>query len=216
MFKNKNHAGSLLVPLLEDLHLQNPLVIGIPRGGVEVASPIARGIQAPLYVIIPRKIGAPFNPEYAVGAVAPDGTVSYDETLLNYLGLIPQDMEKVIQREKQEIAKRTHLYGKWGTLPDLKNYMVILVDDGIATGYTVKAALSSLRKQTTNPIILAVPVLPEDVVSSFESLVDKLIYLHAPIDFRAVGQFYEDFSEISHEAVLNILEETNKKVTCHE
>lgn len=210
MFENKTHAGSLLAPLLEALKLDNPLVIGIPRGGVEVASPIARRIKAPLYVIIPRKIGAPFNPEYAVGAVAPDGTVIYDENLLNYWGLTPQDMEKIIAKEKKEIAERTELYGKWGILPDLKKYTVILVDDGIATGYTVKAALTSLRKQTGNPIILAVPVLPEDLVPAFVSLADRLIYLHAPHDFRAVGQFYGDFSEIPHQAVLNIIEETNK------
>ncbi len=205
MFKNRTHAGTLLVPLLQDLQLKNPLVIAIPRGGVEVASPIARGIQAPLYVIIPRKIGAPFNPEYAVGAVAPDGTVSFDETLLNYWGLIPQDMEKIIDKEKQEIARRTELYGKWALLPDLKNYSVVLVDDGIATGYTVKAALSSLRKQTTNSIVLTVPVLPENLIPTFESLVDRLIYLYAPLDFRAVGQFYQDFSEKSHEDILQVL-----------
>lgn len=205
MFKNRTHAGTLLVPLLQDLQLKNPLVIAIPRGGVEVASPIARSIQAPLYVIIPRKIGAPFNPEYAVGAVAPDGTVSFDETLLNYWGLIPQDMEKIIDKEKQEIARRTELYGKWALLPDLKNYSVVLVDDGIATGYTVKAALSSLRKQTTNSIVLTVPVLPENLIPTFESLVDRLIYLYAPLDFRAVGQFYQDFSEKSHEDILQVL-----------
>lgn len=209
MFNNKKHAGMLLSAKIEELIIDNPLLIGIPRGGVEVAEPIAQSLQAPLYVTLPRKIGAPFNREYAVGALAPDGTISYDEFTLNLLGLTSKDLKPVITREQLEIKKRLELYGPWGQLPDLKHHSVILIDDGIATGYTVRAAINSLKKHTDNPLILAVPVLPSDLVDSFAALVDILIYLEAPADFRAVGQYYKDFSELTHEAVIDILKKAN-------
>lgn len=210
MFVNRKHAGSSLAQKISPQELENPLVIGIPRGGIEVAAPLAQALAAPLYVILPRKLGAPFNREYAVGALAPDGTVSLDEDLISRLGLAREDLEPIITKESQEIQKRTGVYGPWGKLPDLAGRTVILVDDGIATGHTVKAALSSLRKSSAKKLLLAVPVLPEDAVSTFASLVDRLVYLEAPSDFAAVGQFYDDFSETAHQTVLDLLERTNK------
>jgi len=198
-----------LASKVAELKLENPVVIGIPRGGVEVAAPIAKKIGAPLYVILPRKIGAPHNPEFAVGALAPDHTAVFDEKTLDMLGLTPAALQPVIEREKEEIKRRLALYGKWGVLPDLAGRDVVLVDDGIATGQTVKAALSSLQKKTDNPITLAVPVLPEDEVPAFTKLAGRLVFLEAPPYFRAVGQFYLDFSDLPHEALLSLLEETN-------
>lgn len=209
MFATRKHAGTLLSEKIKELDIDNPLIIGIPRGGVEIAEPIAQNLPAPLFVTLPRKIGAPFNPEYAVGALAPDGTINYDEFTLAMLGLTYDDLNPVIAREQQEITKRLKLYGSWGQLPDLNNHSVILVDDGIATGYTVRAAIDSLKKQAYK-LILAVPVLPHDLVDPFAASVDKLIYLEAPVDFRAVGLYYKDFSELSHKAVINILENANK------
>jgi len=212
MLKNRRHAGTLLAEILTGLDLNNPFVIGIPRGGVEVAAPIAQALQAPLYVILPRKIGSPLNPEFAVGALAPDGTATYDQTVLSFLGLTPLDLEPVLAREIKEIEKRLDLYGHWGRLPDLTNNTVILVDDGIATGHTVKAALSSLKKKTPHPVVLAVPVLPYDALETFMGLAGKLIYLEAPRFFQAVGQFYYDFSDLPHEEVIAILKQANEVV----
>ncbi|MCR4441799.1 MAG: phosphoribosyltransferase family protein [Peptococcaceae bacterium] len=211
MFRNRNQAGLLLASEVAGLNLEKPVVIGIPRGGVEVAAPIAKKLGAPLYVILPRKIGAPHNPEFAVGALAPDHTAVFDEETLDLLGLTPAALQPVIEKEKEEIKKRLELYGRWGVIPDLAGCDVILVDDGIATGQTVKAALSSLQKKTDNPLILAVPVLPEDAVPIFTALAGRLVFLEAPRYFRAVGQFYEDFSDLPHETLISLLEETNSK-----
>jgi predicted phosphoribosyltransferase len=211
LFRNRNQAGLLLASEVAGLNLEKPVVIGIPRGGVEVAAPIAKKLGAPLYVILPRKIGAPHNPEFAVGALAPDHTAVFDEETLDLLGLTPAALQPVIEKEKEEIKKRLELYGRWGVIPDLAGCDVILVDDGIATGQTVKAALSSLQKKTDNPLILAVPVLPEDAVPIFTALAGRLVFLEAPRYFRAVGQFYEDFSDLPHETLISLLEETNSK-----
>lgn len=213
MFKNRKHAGEILAAKLTEDQPNNPLVIGIPRGGIETAAPLAEKLGAPLYVIQPRKIGAPFHPEYAVGALAPDGTVTLDETALASWGLTHFDLERVIEKEKQELEKRLHLYGRWSILPDLSEHTIILVDDGIATGHTVRAALSSLKKKTSNSVVLAVPVLPLDAVPLFRELADKLYYLEAPAYFQAVGQFYDDFSDLSHEDILDLLEKTNSSTT---
>lgn len=212
MFKNRRQAGSLLAEKIAEAEIKNPYVIAIPRGGVEVAASVAVRLKASLSVILPRKIGVPSNPEYAVGAVALDGTVTYDDTALGFLGISRRDLEPVIEREKKEIEKRLALYSPWGSLPDLMKNTVILVDDGIATGQTVKAALSSLKKKTGNPVVLAVPVLPDDAVDTFAMLAGKLVYLKAPRFFQAVGQFYYDFSDLRHEEIRAILEETNQ---CH-
>lgn len=213
MFKNRRQAGVLLAEKIIALEIENPYVIAIPRGGVEVAAPVAVRLEAPLNVILPRKIGAPYNPEYAVGAVAPDGTVTYDEIALGYLGLSRHDLEPVIAKEKREIKNRLALYSPWGVLPDLTNNTVILVDDGIATGQTVKAALSSLQKKTQNPVILTVPVLPHDAVETFVQLAGKLVYLDAPRFFQAVSQFYENFSDLPHGEITAILDQVNRNIS---
>lgn len=209
LLKNRQEAGTLLASKLKNLALNNPVVISIPRGGIEVAQPIAEKLRAPLYVILPRKLGAPFNKEFAVGALAPDGTTFFDFSLMELYDLTIENLQPVIQAETKEIAKRMELYKPWDQLPDLTNHTVILVDDGIATGDTIKAALFSLKKKTDDSLILAVPILPGDKVDSFSFLVNHLFYLAAPFDFRSVGQYYEDFSETSHNDVQKILEKTN-------
>jgi predicted phosphoribosyltransferase len=199
---------------MQHLYKSDAIVIGIPRGGVIVAAEVAAALDAPLDVIVPRKIGAPFNPELAVGAVAPDGTIFYDEALISYTGIDRQGLEQQAAKELQEIERRRGLYrgarvrkapaGPEST-PEYRGRTVILVDDGIATGYTVQAALRSLRQQEPERLVLAVPVAPPASLARLRPDADEVICLFAPEDFYAVGQFYQDFGQTTDEEVIAAL-----------
>lgn len=205
IFADKYHAGKLLADILRTKELHNTKLIAIPRGGVEVADPIAQALKSSIHVIIPRKIGSPFNTEYALGAVAPDGSTYLDDFLLSSLNMKESQLKPIIDREMEEIKTRMEKYQPWSLLPDLTDSTVILIDDGIATGHTVKAALKGIKNKGAKKLLLAVPVLPHDIVDEFQALVDELVYLEAPQFFQALGQFYEDFSPTTHDTVLQIL-----------
>jgi putative phosphoribosyl transferase len=183
-------------------------VLGIPRGGVIVAEKVAEALD----VIVPRKIGAPFNPELAVGAVAPDGTVFYDEALIKRVGIDRQSLEKQAAKELQEIETRLSTYcgaactsSGPGAAPEYQGRIVILVDDGIATGYTAQAALRSLRRQKPNRLVLAVPVAPPGSIYRLGADADEIICLLTTEDFYGVGQFYQDFRQATDQDVITAL-----------
>ena len=210
MFTDRRDAGRRLAARLQHLQKPDAVVIGIPRGGVIVAAEVAAALNAPLDVIVPRKIGAPFNPELAVGAVAPDGTIFYDEALISYAGIDRQDLEQQAARELQEIGRRLSVYqvarsGGPGAAPEYRGRTVILVDDGIATGYTVQAALLSLRQQKPGRLVLAAPVSPPDSLARLRPDADEIICLLVPEDFYAVGQFYQDFHQTTDQEVIAAL-----------
>ena len=209
IFRDRRHAGELLArAILErfDGNLVNPVVVAIPRGGVVVAEPVAEVLKAPIELVIPRKIGAPFNEEFAVGAVTEDGYVLLNPSVpFEALGITKDYIERKAREEIEEIERRREKYLSGFKRIPLEGRDVILVDDGIATGLTVKAAISSLKRQNPNRIILAVPVMPADRVPEFRDLVDDLIVLYAPEFFQAVGQFYQNFSQTTDEEVIEIL-----------
>ncbi|HIP92896.1 MAG TPA: phosphoribosyltransferase [Desulfurobacteriaceae bacterium] len=217
IFKDRFHAGKLLSEklrylisekYLEDYKNDNIVVLAIPRGGVEVGYIIAREFDLPLRVIIPRKIGAPFNEEFAIGAVTEDGEVLLNTEALLVYNIPKEYILRKVEEELKEIKRRKDLYQGFKEDISLKDKVVILVDDGIATGLTVKAALNFIKKQNPKAIVLAVPVLPADRVEDLKKLVDDLIYVEAPIDFWAVGQFYENFPQTDHETVVRLLKDT--------
>ena len=213
VFRDRREAGELLAEAIlrkYDGTLENPVVVAIPRGGVVVAEPIAEALNAPLELVIPRKIGAPFNEEFAIAAVTEDGTVLMNPSITGdvayRLGISEDYIKRKALEEIEEIERRKEKYlGSREKIP-LTGREVILVDDGIATGLTVKAAIASLRKEKPKKIILAVPVMPADKVPEFQELVDDLIVIHAPEFFSAVGQFYYDFSQTTDEEVIEIME----------
>jgi predicted phosphoribosyltransferase len=213
VFRDRREAGELLAEAIlrkYDGTLENPVVVAIPRGGVVVAEPIAEALNAPLELVIPRKIGAPFNEEFAIAAVTEDGTVLMNPSITGdvayRLGISEDYIKRKALEEIEEIKRRKEKYlGSREKIP-LTGREVILVDDGIATGLTVKAAIASLRKEKPKKIILAVPVMPADKVPEFQELVDDLIVIHAPEFFSAVGQFYYDFSQTTDEEVIEIME----------
>ncbi|MEW6662466.1 MAG: phosphoribosyltransferase [Bacillota bacterium] len=204
LFKDRREAGEKLAARLKGLG-DKVLVLAIPRGGVVVAAPVARVLNAPLDVIIPRKVGAPINPEVAIGAVTQDGYVLWNEELMGRLGLNEADMQPAVEETLQEIKRRLLFYRGDSPPPVIQGKTVILVDDGIATGFTVKAALRSIARQEPSWLILAVPVAPAEVIPEMAAEVDEVVCLASPEPFYAVGQFYEDFDQTTDKEVCWLL-----------
>ena len=206
MFEDRREAGQLLAQRLQDLKdIPDVVVLGIPRGGVVVAAEIAHMLNAPLDVYITRKLGAPGNPELAIGAVAEDGTVVLDEESIAFLRVPESYLEEERRRQQEEIRRRADRYRRGRPPVPLEGKRVILVDDGVATGHTVEAAIRALRQQPIKELILAVPVGPPTTIARLRALVDRLEVLSEPDVFWAVGMFYRDFRQVSDEEVESLL-----------
>jgi len=201
MFEDRVAAGRSLARALRKLEGENPIVLGIPRGGVIVAAEVARELRTGLDVIIPRKIGAPENPELAIGAVAGDGQVIMNRELVKSLNVSKDYIDQHIDKELEEIKRRRRQY--MGELSGLNvgNKVVLIIDDGLATGYTAWAAVKALRMLEPRKIILAVPVAPAETVAKLAPEVDELVILSAPREFYAVGQFYKEFRQVTDDEV---------------
>ena len=208
LFKNRTDAGKKLADLMKEYQGTDTLVLAIPRGGLIVGIEIARSLKLKIDLIIPRKIGAPFNPEMAVGAVTQDKTIILNKILLDRLGLREEDLKEQITQEVKEIDRRMRLYRKSNHYPDYKQKNIILVDDGIATGYTIFASINSINKIfNPNNIILAVPVAPLEIIEKLESMANIIKCLHIPKDFYAIGQFYENFVQVTDQEVIDLMED---------
>lgn len=210
-FLNRRDAGQQLAAKLLGDHKGAPqrdrIVLGIPRGGIVVADEIARALDAPLDVFITRKIGAPFNRELALGAVASDGTVFLDQALIHGLHIPQKLVERARDKQLREIQRRVEMYRRDKPPLALENKIVILVDDGIATGATTMAALRALKYKNPARIILAVPIAPRQVVPMLRAECDELVILDTPESFVAVGYFFQDFGQVSDKQVVEILRE---------
>ena len=204
-FLDRKDAGEKLGLALMKYKNQDTVILGIPRGGTVVAAEVARSLEAPLDVIIPRKMGAPHNPEVAIGAVTQDGTIIKDETMVQLLGVSEEQIRVLAEKVSGEISRRVNAYRRGRLGLNLEGKTVIVVDDGIATGFTVQAALKSIRNVNPCRLILAVPVLPADTVQLLQEKVDELVYLQAPELFYAVGQFYIEFDQTSDNEVIELL-----------
>lgn len=203
---DRREAGERLAARLEIYRGREPLFLAVPRGGVVVAEEIHRAIGGELDVIITRKIGAPHQRELAIGATSGDGVVMLNDELISRIGVFPDYVKKAAAREQAEIIRRLEKYRGQRPLPQIEGRLVVVVDDGVATGYTLLAALSSLRRHNPAELALAVPVGPPETFDRLNKEVDALVYLEAPVDFAAVGQFYRHFDQVSDEEVVEILE----------
>ncbi len=207
LFADRREAGELLATRLAGYLGQQPLVFGIPRGGVIVAAPVAGRLGAPLDVVVPRKLTSPHNEELAIGAVAEDGTLYVDETLVAYLGVTEDYLRREAAHQIEEIKRRTALYRHGRPAREVKDRTVILVDDGVATGYTVLAAMRYLRRQEPRQLILAVPVAAPDTLIKLREEADRVVVVSSPDPFYAVGQFYRQFAQTTDEEVIDLLED---------
>ncbi len=203
--RNRKEAGQKLVPQLLDYKGKDVVVLAIPRGGVVLGYEIARALGAPLDIVVPRKIGAPGNPELAIGAIAEDGTVVLDEGLVQMFRVSNEYLEIERTAEMAEIRRRTLAFR--GGLPplDLSNRVVILVDDGLATGATMKAAVASVRKRGASRIVVAVPVAPPDTVRELSKMIEHVVCPIVYEPFMAIGQFYDDFAQVEDDEVVRLL-----------
>jgi len=211
MLKDRVDAGQKLaerVMIYKDE--PNLVILGLPRGGVVVANEISKALDAPLDIVVPRKVGAPFNPELAVAAVTENGTVLYNEELMKKLGISIDDIDDEVEKEKKEAMRRLDLYRGDRPLLNLEDKTVILVDDGIATGYTMKAAIMSVRLRGAKKVIVAVPVMPSDILLTMQELADAVHYVLMPEIFYSISQFYERFPQTTDEQVIELMNTAKK------
>jgi putative phosphoribosyl transferase len=211
-FSNRAEAGQLLAERLRNYAgRDDAIVLGLPRGGVPVAFEVARALGLPLDVFIVRKLGVPGFEELAAGAIASGGVRVLNEDVLRALPNAEEVIEEVTAREAAELERREKSYRDGRPAPELRGRVVILVDDGLATGATMRAAVKALRQRGVAKIVVAVPVGPPDTCREFEDEADETICASAPEFFQAVGQYYEDFSQTSDEEVRELLARAVRK-----
>ncbi|OGV27514.1 MAG: phosphoribosyl transferase [Legionellales bacterium RIFCSPHIGHO2_12_FULL_37_14] len=205
-YQDREEAGSVVADNLKD-YMDNPnaIVLALARGGVPVGYEIAKKLHLPLDVMIVRKLGVPTNPEFAFGAITSGGVIILNQEIIKTLALKEQVIAEIKEKEEQELTRREKVYRGARPLPNIENKTVILVDDGIATGYTVKAAIIALRKQNPAQIILAVPVAPQDTLKELQNLVDDIVCPLIPDDLQAVGLWYRVFAQTSDAEVIQLL-----------
>lgn len=207
IFKDRQAAGKLLAERLKDqAGKSDRIVLAIPRGGVVVAAEIAKKLHLPLDIVITRKIGAPSQPELALGAVDPNGEVVWDQQLLDDLGLKAQDLQDQVQSQVEEIKRRDQVYRFAKGPLAVTGQTVILVDDGVATGATIISAIYYLKSLQVKDIVVAVPVAALDIAERLSKLVLEVVILHAPENLGAVGNFYTSFEPVGDDKVIQLLE----------
>ncbi|MFN8489328.1 MAG: phosphoribosyltransferase [Caldilineaceae bacterium] len=210
LFENRRDAGQKLAKrLLKYAHQPQVLVLGLPRGGVPVAFEVAKALDAPLDIFLVRKLGVPGHEELAMGAIASGGVRVLNQALIRSLEIPPQVIAAITQQEQQELERREHAYRGNRPKPNLANRTVLLVDDGLATGASMRAAVLALREQHPARIVVAVPTAAPDACIEFAKLVDEMICAETPDPFWGVGMWYYDFSPTNDEEVRALLAEAH-------
>ena len=207
-FVDRRDAGQRLARLLSDNRVAEPVVVALPRGGVPVAEEIARSLDAPLEIFGVRKLGAPGNREYGVGAIAEDGTRVVDPEATAVLGIRNEDLESVAAREREEMGRQLRLYRGDRPAPDLHRRTVVIVDDDAATGLTDAAAIHAIRRQEPRRVILALPVCSPPALELLRGEADQVFCLRVPRAFHGVGESYLDFGQVSDQEVIDALRRT--------
>lgn len=207
LFSNRLDAGKQLAEALRTLpHIEDSRVLALPRGGVPVGYSVAKELDLPLDVLVVRKLGVPYQPELAMGAIASGGIQFLDHALIRNMGISETQLNAIIERERWELQQKEKYYSPH-TFQTILDHHVILVDDGIATGSTMFAAVDAVRSQSPESITVAVPVAPTDMQWKMKRKADRFICLDSPVPFYAVGSHYGDFTQTSDEEVSNYLQE---------
>lgn len=205
VFQDRTDAGERLAAALDRIQSENPIVLGLARGGVVVAAAVAKRLNAPLDALICQKVGAPNHPEYAVGAVAPGGIVVADNDALSQLEISKTEFERMAELKVAEVNRRLGVYRGGQQPPEVAGRTVVIVDDGLATGTTALAAVQYARKLGAARVVLAAPVCSSGAIDLLEDEVDELICLSEPSFFYAVGQWYRDFNQVGDDEVIALL-----------
>ncbi|MDJ0727480.1 MAG: phosphoribosyltransferase [Prochloraceae cyanobacterium] len=215
IFSNRTEAGVLLAKKLQPIYLDRAdlIVLGLPRGGVPIAYQVAKVLHAPLDICLVRKLGVPGHQELAMGAIASGGIMILNEDLVRSLKISSKAIEGVINKEQKELKRREIQYRGDRAAPNLRDRSVILIDDGIATGSTIQAALSSIKKQRPELIVVAVPVAAPDICKELKKEVDEVICLITPEWLYSISLWYEDFSPTSDEEVRYFLAKSRQELT---
>ena len=209
MFEDRYQAGELLAGKLSAYQKKDVVVLAIPRGGVPVAKAVSKKLEAQLGIVVTKKIGAPEQEELAIGAVGPEGEIVLDQNLIHRMGIGEEALKNAIKKAQAKVKKYKSKFRLAQVSKDrikLRDKIIILVDDGIATGATIKAAIQYIKKKGTAKIILAVPVAPREALAEFRNLVDRIVVLSTPPLFQSVGQFYKSFPQVTDEEVLQLLQ----------
>ncbi len=205
IFADRYDAGEKLSLSIRRFINENSCILALPRGGVEIAVPISRKYHLPLDVIIARKIADPSQPEFAIGAISEFDITYINHTLMRHLRLSKHDIDKLIQSEKRELKRRIKLYRNNRNLSYIRDKTVFIVDDGVATGLTAKAAIESTRMLKPQRIIFVTPVCAEDSLPTLQRYADFVVSILTPHDLRAVGNYYRHFEQVSDDRVIELL-----------
>lgn len=215
-FQNRTDAGRrLAAELAAYANRPDVIVLALPRGGVPVGYEVARALDAPLDVFVVRKLGLPWQEELAMGALASGGVRILDENLIRIAHVTAEDLRRITEVEQAELARRERQYRGERPFPDLAGKTVILVDDGLATGSTMRAAVAALRLERPARIIVAVPVAAPETCAAFRDVADEIVCAETPEPFHAVGLWYEDFSQTSDTEVHELLERARRARLAH-
>ena len=215
-FTDRRDAGRTLAARLQQYaNRDDVIVLALPRGGVPVAFEVATTLDAPLEVFVVRKLGTPGHSELAMGAIASGGVRVLNDDVVRWLGISPDQIDAVARQEQQELERREAAYRKGVSLPSLDGRVVILVDDGLATGSTMRAAVQAVKQQRPARVIVAVPVGARETCDELGALADEVICARKPEPFTAVGQWYLDFQQTTDEEVKALLSERSRGVTPH-
>ena len=207
IFRDRKDAGVRLAQVLREFKGKDVIILAIPRGGVPVAKEIADFLGCEMDVIITRKVGAPNNPEFAIGSVTQDGELLTDLRFATSYGVGESYILEESKRQAKIVKERLRKFRGDKPYPYLQNRIVVIVDDGIATGYTIRAAVQSVKTKGPSKIVLAVPVAPRDAIEELRSEVDQVVCLSTPEIFYAIGEFYENFEQVEDEEVVKMLKQ---------
>lgn len=211
LFEDRHDAGKRLAGSLVQFRGKNAIVLGLPRGGVVVAYEVAKELALPLDVIITRKIGAPGNPEYAIGAIAENGELLLNEEEIRNFDIPSSYLADEVRRKQEEIERRARFYRGGAAPPVLRNRTAIVVDDGVATGFTTAAAIRAVRREAPRTIVLAVPVAPRQTLQWLATVADEVVCLATPEPFFAVGRFYVNFDQVEDDEVRQYLQSSQQR-----
>lgn len=211
-FENRAAAGRILAEKLEHYSDRfDVIVFALPRGGVPVGYEVAKHLKAPLEIFLVRKLGVPGHEEFAMGAIASGGLWFVNDDVVKQLGITRQQIKQIVEREERELERREQLYGTEFSKAEVRRQTVILVDDGLATGSTMRAAVAALKQKHPDRIVVAIPVGSASTCDALEKEVDEIVCVQKPEEFQAVGQWYKDFSQTSDDEVRELLHRTRNR-----